>query len=341
MSISSINEQLLRAVGVGIALFDAQSLELRFQNDVFQTWFEGIEIGAKLPEMFPEMDLAAMTAALDASGRFASEIRFKKKRRTLSIAQILTRTEVGEETLLVLECQNISRIRELETMIESYSTMVERNTRDLQREKEQVEKLLLSIMPRGVYEEYKTFGVVAPQRYASVSVLTLDFIDFNQIIEQLPPAHFVSELNEICGAFDKIGEQFSCERIKTTGDTYLCIAGMHDPTIDHATAAAEAALRFIHFLNRRNEQAETLWRCRIGVATGPVVGSVVGAQRYVYDVFGPAVIHATRMRDLAEAMEALVTAEAAGAIAESDGPGLVDPRAPAAGDAGARALSMG
>ena len=68
-------------------------------------------------------------------------------------------------------------------------------------------------------------------------------------------------------------------------------------------AVANAALRFVRYLERRNESHPHRWRCRIGLATGPVVGSVVGIQKYVYDVFGPAVNLATRLRDHAAPME--------------------------------------
>ena len=61
------------------------------------------------------------------------------------IALAFSRANSNGLSMLVVECQNITRIRELEAMIESYSTMVERNTRDLQREKERVEKLLGSV----------------------------------------------------------------------------------------------------------------------------------------------------------------------------------------------------
>ncbi|MEM1346370.1 MAG: hypothetical protein AAGI34_17540 [Pseudomonadota bacterium] len=162
MSLQAINEQLLRAVGVGVALFDIEARQLRFANDVFAAWFEEAEIGADLATLFPDLDTDALTETLATGRRFSAEVRFRKKRRTTVIAQVFTSATLGDERLIVLECQNISRIRELEAMIESYSTMVERNTREIQREKEQVEKLLLNIMPRAAYEEYKAFGAVAP-----------------------------------------------------------------------------------------------------------------------------------------------------------------------------------
>jgi len=305
MSIEAINEQLLRSVGVGVALFAGDELKLEFQNDVFATWFEGTNGGDELQAVFPDLALDTMLNAVESEGQYTTEFRLRKKRRTLVVAQTFTRAEVGGQSLYVLECQNITRIRELESMIESYSNMVERNTREIQREKEQVEKLLLNIMPRAAYEEYRDFGVVAPQRYDSVSVLVLEFVNFAETVEQLQPATLISELNEIYSSFDRIGEQLSCERIRTTGDSYRCMSGMHNPDVDHVQAVANAATRFVRFMKRRNNNAETTWQCRIGIGTGSVVGSVVGNQKYVYDVFGQAVSAALEARALAGKMEVL------------------------------------
>ena len=335
MSIAAINEQLLRAVGVGVALFDKDDLSIQFCNDVFSDWFECDDVN--LGELFPELDIEAMRSCVGADGRYANEIRFKKKRRNMIIAQVVTRADIGDETVYVMECQNITRIRELEAMIESYSTMVERHTRDLQREKEQVEKLLLNIMPRAAYDEYKNFGVVEPKRYDAVSVLTLSFVNFAENLEALAPATFVSELNELYTAFDQIGDQFGCDRIKTIGDTYLCIAGMHDPSSNHAEAVANAALRFLRYLNRRNDNAETRWLCRIGIGTGAVIGSVVGVQKYVYDVFGPAVTMAAAAQLAADEMQALVAPDTILALSEAVD---LDEVGAAATAAGYQALSV-
>jgi class 3 adenylate cyclase len=214
--------------------------------------------------------------------------------------------EAGEN-IAVLVCQNVTRIKELESMIDSYSMMVERNTRELKREKEQVEKLLLNMMPRSVYEEYKTFGVVTPRLYDPVSVLTLDFSGFAKtMVSTLDPGVIVSELNDIYSAFDSIGEQFDCERIKTIGDTYITVAGLPDPLPDHAKSLAGAAVRFVRYLERRNASHPVQWHCRIGISTGSVIGSVVGVQKYIYDVFGPAVTHSLQLRALADPMSILV-----------------------------------
>jgi adenylate cyclase len=329
VSIEAINEQLLRAIGVGVALIDADGLRFRFHNDTFAEWFGAPETEARLGDLFPGLDLDALSAALRQGGRFTSETTFKLRRRTMVVAMDVTLALDGGQRIAVLVCQNITRIRELESMIDSYSMMVERNTRELKREKEQVERLLLNMMPRKVYEELKTFGVVTPRLYQPVSVLTVDFAGFGAMAEQVDPGVIVSELNDIYTAFDRIGEQFGCERIKTIGDVYLTVAGVPDAVDDHARAVASVAVRLIRYLRQRNESHPNAWNCRIGLASGAVIGSVVGVQKYIYDVFGPAVTRAMRLRLLAQPMTICADAGAVAALnggfeLESLGPRKLD-----------------
>lgn len=316
MSIEAINEQLLRAIGVGVALLDLPELRFRFHNDTFAEWFGTPEGDAKLVDLFAGLDSEALVAALQAGGRHAAETTFKLRRRTMVVAMDFNLALDAGQRIVVLVCQNITRIRELESMIDSYSMMVERNTREIKREKEQVEKLLLNMMPRSVYEEYKTFGVVTPRLYDPVSVLTVDFVGFAERVTSTDPGVIVSELNDIYSAFDRIGEQFGCERIKTIGDSYITVSGLPDATPDHARSVANAAVRFIRYLRQRNESHPTQWLCRLGIASGAVVGSVVGVQKYIYDVFGPAVTLALRLRSHAEPMTLCAAAALVGELDE-------------------------
>jgi len=309
MSIEAINEQLLRAIGVGVALLDQKDFRLRFFNDTFKEWFTEIELGQPLGEIFPEVDPVNVKAALDDAGQYTSEASFRVRRRTMTIAMTINPALDGNEKLAVLVCQNISRIKELESMIDSYSMMVERNTREIKREKEQVEKLLLNMMPRSVYDEYKTFGVVTPRTYGEVAVLCLDFAGFSTVVSDQDASVIISELNDIYTSFDRIGDQFGCERIKTVGDLYITVAGMPDPSEHAVQSVSDAAVRFVRYLEQRNRSHPINWNCRIGLAAGSVIGSVVGVQKYIYDVFGPAVADAMRLRESAGEMEIVTTAE--------------------------------
>ncbi|GAA6160896.1 MULTISPECIES: adenylate/guanylate cyclase domain-containing protein [Ruegeria] len=309
MSILAINEQLLRAIGVGVAVVRASDLGFVFYNGPFSEWFGTPAEGQTLLDVFPTLDQRELEDVKQSGLRYSFEMQLKPKRRTLVFATAISLANGAEEQLLVIECQNITRIRELESMIDSYSTMVERNTRELEREKERVERLLLNLMPRAVYEEFKTFGVVTPQLYDQVSVVMLDFVGFTDFAAKTDPTVTLSELNDIFTAFDRIVEQFGCERIKTIGDAYLAVSGMPDATPDHATAVAHCAVRFLRYLERRNESHPHKWQARIGLGMGPAVGSVVGIQKYVYDVFGPAVNIASRLQVFANPMNIVAPEE--------------------------------
>lgn len=324
MKLEDINAQLLRAIGVGVALLEPKTLTIRYRNEAFGDWFDDAKPGAPIAAAIPDLDVEAISEALSAEGRYAVEVSFRRKRRMLIIALTFTR---ADNELVVLECQNITRIRELESMIESYSAMVERNTRDIQREKERVEKLLLNIMPRNVYEEYKTFGVVTPQTYDPVAVLSLDFVDFGAMADAIGPSVVVSEINDIYAAFDRIGEQFGCERIKTVGDSYIAICGLPEPADNPAEAVANSAVRFVRYLARRNDTHPHAWRCRIGIAKGAVIGSVVGIQKYVYDVFGPAVNLAQGFRAHAGPMEIICAQSIERDVADGFGVAAIGERA--------------
>ena len=204
--------------------------------------------------------------------------------------------------LALVECKDISKLRETEYMLESYSKMAEKNTRELQREKERGEKLLLNIMPRSVYEEMRDFGTTTPQRFDNASIMMLDFVGFTNMAISRDPAGLIAELNDMFTAFDRIVELFGCERIKTIGDAYMAVSGLPEQTPDHAHNVARVALRIRRYLERRNAAHPEPWLCRIGINSGPVVGSVVGIQKYVYDIFGPGVNLAARMESNSEPM---------------------------------------
>ena len=302
IALTTINESLLKAIGTGIAIIRGTDLRLVFKNEAFEDWFgQGDATDAFLDEVKRLLD--DLNCPLTVTGRYTAELSIKPRRRTLIMSIDLQITDIEGEKMILAECQNITRIRELEQMIDSYSNMVERNTRQLEREKERVEKLLLNLMPRSVYEEYKTFGVVTPQLYRNVSVLMLDFVGFTDFTEQNDPTVTLGELNDIFTAFDRIAEQFGVERIKTIGDAYMAVSGMPEPAPDHAAAVANCAVRFLRYLERRNQSHRFKWEARIGLGTGAAVGSVVGVQKYVYDVFGPAVNMAARLEVFALPMK--------------------------------------
>ena len=124
MSIAAINEQLLRAIGVGVALLDIDDLKFQFFNDTFVEWFGEPDSDARLTDLFTAMDAEVLRRGLAEGGRFATETTFKLRRRTMTVAMEFNRAPDAGGKIAVVVCQNITRIKELESMIDSYSMMV-------------------------------------------------------------------------------------------------------------------------------------------------------------------------------------------------------------------------
>lgn len=297
-------KQILQSLNDGVALVDSDDWSIAFENAKFFQWFPPSGDGEdSLAGRMPGFNAERAEKRLGAGRPYKFEVEIGDAPRTTPLAiEIRTLHEEGGACVLV-QCDDISKQKEKEYMLESYSKMSERNARELEKEKERVEKLLLNIMPRSVYEEMKDYGTTTPQLYDAASVLMLDFVGFTDMAVSRDPTALISELNDIFSAFDRIVELFGAERIKTIGDAYMAVSGLPEPTPDHAYNIAKVALRLKRYLDRRNSAHAEEWLCRIGINTGPIIGSIVGIQKYVYDIFGPGVNLAARMESQSAPME--------------------------------------
>lgn len=302
---------LLQGLSGAIAVADPASLVIRFENAAFFNWFapspEADEADDTLARRLPALEEEKLRSRLERGRPYELEADVGSGARKLTVAVRVRQCELDGEALLVAECVDVTKRKEAEYMLDSYARMAERNTREVQREKERAEKLLLNIMPRAVYEEMKDFGSVTPARFDQATILMLDFAGFTDMAVSREPGTLVSELNDIFSAFDRIVELFNCERMKTIGDAYMAVAGIPDAAEDHAQSIARVALRMRRYLERRNTSHREPWLGRIGIDSGPVVGSIVGVQKYVYDIFGPGVNLAARMEAISDPMKITIS----------------------------------
>lgn len=302
------------ALAAAVAAVDPETLEIRFENARFGAWFPGTDtdLARRIPELDPER--ARERLARERPLRLELERRFGPRTRS---GRLELRPLPGHEPATALvELHDISKQREAEYLLDSYARMSERQNRELAFEQERSERLLLNVMPRSIYEELRDSGTTTPRSFDEASVLLVDFAGFTDMTVARDPGALIAELNDLFTSFDRITAHFRCERIKTIGDAYLAVAGLPDADPDHAPNLARAALRIRAFIERRNGASRHRWRCRMGMGCGPVIGSVVGVQKFVYDVFGPTVNMAARLEHRAEPGQILVSAEMAAKLAD-------------------------
>lgn len=169
----------------------------------------------------------------------------------------------------------------------------------LDKQKDEIEHLLLNILPAEVATELQTSGKSKPRQFEEVSVLFTDFKGFTLLADKLSPEQVVQELNDCFMAFDNIIEKYDLEKIKTIGDAYMCAGNIPSKNPDHAYKIIKAALEIRDFIQSYNssriEKGLQPWEIRIGVHIGPVVAGVVGKKKYAYDIWGSTVNIASRM----------------------------------------------
>jgi len=165
------------------------------------------------------------------------------------------------------------------------------------------ERLLLNVLPQSIAERLKGRPEVLAEgftehiadKFAEVTVLFADIVEFTKFAEGVSAEALVHVLNEIFTRFDRIADRHGLEKIKTIGDAYMVAAGLPDPVDDHTARVAEMALDITEAIERFNRQFGTNLKMRVGIDTGAVVAGVIGKRKFLYDLWGDVVNTASRM----------------------------------------------
>ena len=161
-------------------------------------------------------------------------------------------------------------------------------------EKKNSEELLLNILPPRIIERIHAGEKLIADRFDAVTVLFSDLVDFTEITDQMGAAELVENLNRLFSRFDSLAKEHGVEKVKTMGDAYMVVAGLPDPMPGHMEACADMALGMITALEEINPTLSKPFEIRIGLHTGPVIAGIIGQHKYVYDVWGATVNHASR-----------------------------------------------
>ena len=204
-----------------------------------------------------------------------------------------------------LRRSNKELIRELQTANDDLELRIEERTHEVNRQKGEIESLLLNILPAEVAQELRREGRAVARSYPEVTVLLADIQNFTRIAEQLTPADLVAELDACFSRFDALTDQFGIEKIKTIGDAYLCAGGLPNPNAHDPVRVVAAAMAMLDVMAElraeRQAQGRPWFDIRIGVHTGPVVAGVVGTKKFAYDIWGDTVNVAARLEQTSEA----------------------------------------
>ncbi len=171
--------------------------------------------------------------------------------------------------------------------------------RGVAKERHRSDELLYNILPVETAKELKQTGQAIAKAHAKVTIVFADVENFTRIAAKLEPQDLVKMLDYYFSKFDLIIQKIGLEKIKTIGDAYMFVGGLHTEGEHHASKAVDASLLMLSAINEASEQmllefgAE--FKFRMGMHTGKAVSGVVGTIKYAFDVWGDSVNIAARM----------------------------------------------
>jgi class 3 adenylate cyclase len=166
---------------------------------------------------------------------------------------------------------------------------------ELEAARHRAEALLLNILPARAAKELTEKGTVDPRYFEDVTIMFTDFVGFTLSTEKLAAEDLVHALHDYFTAFDHISQRYGLEKLKTIGDSYMCLSGLPVRNPAHPVDVVMAAFEMLHAVEERRKVNPSGWGVRIGIHTGPVVAGVVGIQKFAFDIWGDSVNFSSRM----------------------------------------------
>jgi adenylate cyclase len=157
------------------------------------------------------------------------------------------------------------------------------------------DELLTNAIPRAIATRLRRGEERIAETYLDTTVLFADLVGFTPWAQRTEPAEVVAFLDDLFSRFDALAAVYGVEKIKTIGDSYMAVAGAPVPKGDHAVAAMSVAVGMLDALAEAQSALDSPMQLRIGLASGSVVGGVIGRQRILFDLWGETVNLASRM----------------------------------------------
>ena len=172
--------------------------------------------------------------------------------------------------------------------------LIREQSAELEREKDVSDRLLLNVLPASVSARLRDGAQTIADEYPSVSVLFADLVGFTPMAARLSPSEVIEFLGQLFTDFDALVAERGLEKIKTIGDAYMAAGGLPEPLPDHAKRVVDLGLAMLE-VTTRHAIARPDIGLRVGIHSGPVMGGVIGTQKFAFDIWGDTVNVASRL----------------------------------------------
>lgn len=192
-------------------------------------------------------------------------------------------------------------------LLESMERITFKLEEGLRKDKSASETMLRNFLPDRIMMRLRNGETTIAEGVGEATVLFADICGFTSLTHRLAPGHVVELLSELFTKFDEISDSKGVEKVKTIGDCYMVVAGIHNYSPKSAEAVAEFAIEVLAFVHTYATEKDIPLQVRIGIATGSVVSGVIGTRVPIFDLWGEPVNHAARLQQEAVPDKILVS----------------------------------
>ncbi len=157
------------------------------------------------------------------------------------------------------------------------------------------DELLTNAIPASIATRLKHGENRIAESYPSTTIVFADIVGFTPWTQRTRPDRVVTLLDDLFSRFDALAADHGIEKIKTVGDAYMAAAGAPIARTDHADAALRFAEAILGEASEWRSANDIDLQVRVGLASGEVVGGVIGRRRITFDLWGDTVNTAARM----------------------------------------------
>lgn len=223
-------------------------------------------------------------------------LRLSQASQAIAEGDLEQKVRVDRQDELGVLAQSFNQMAaQLKSSFDQLEIRVQERTAELNHQRQETERLLLSILPESIAERLKRNPETIADSFAEVTVLFADLVDFTAHAHEISATQTVDLLNQVFSEFDLLAERYQLEKIKTIGDGYMVAGGLPSPTTDHAQAVAAMAIAMQETVSRFHYPSGDPFEIRIGIHTGAVIAGVIGKKKFTYDLWGDTVNLASRM----------------------------------------------
>ncbi len=179
----------------------------------------------------------------------------------------------------------------------------------LTEQRNENDRLLLSLMPEPVVRRYREGEQTIAQEHQDVAVIFADIVGLDEISNELSGDELVGMVDELIRELDSAAETLGVEPVRTVHNGYLASCGLNVPRLDSVPRTIDFAVEMQRIIERFNSRTGQHLSVRAGVHTGNVISGLVGRTSVIYDMWGAAVNLAHQMPSGATESGIYVTSE--------------------------------